>query len=219
MIDVMKSYEELINKLSSIENKIVSIDNEIIEINNKISDNNRKFTEYIINGDEKSILISKENRELIHSLEEKKIEKINFKDIKINLLNSEKIINLKNKVFDEFLEKSNLLNFENEKYVAEIKELYDKIIEIKESINNNNLEIDFLIEDEKKIKALWGHRKQNSNIRKSIYFVDSLEEYQYKINLKKECKVMNDRENKIFKKRKELLSKILPPEPKKEKVG
>jgi len=30
---------------------------------------------------------------------------------------------------------------------------------------------------------------------------------------------MNDRENKIFKKRKELLSKILPPEPKKEKVG
>ena len=148
----MKSYEELINKLSSIDNKIVSIDNEIIEINNKISDNNRKFTEYILSGDEKSILISKENRELIHSLEEKKIEKVNFKDIKINLLNSEKIINLKNKVFDEFLEKSNLLNFENEKYVAEIKELYDKIIEIKESINNNNLEIDFLIEDEKKIK-------------------------------------------------------------------
>ncbi|MFA5398034.1 MAG: hypothetical protein WC346_18625, partial [Methanogenium sp.] len=100
----MKSYEELLNKLSSIDNKIVSIDNEIIEINNKISDNNRKFTEYILSGDEKSILISKENRELIHSLEEKKIEKINFKDIKINLLNSEKIINLKNKVFDEFLE-------------------------------------------------------------------------------------------------------------------
>ena len=214
----MKSYEELINKLSSIDNKIASIDNEIIEINNKISDNNRKFTEYILSGDEKSILISKENRELIHSLEEKKIEKINFKDIKINLLNSKKIINLKNKVFDEFLEKSNLLNSENEKYILEIKELYNKIIEIKESINNNNLEIDYLIEDEKKIKALWGHR-QNSNIRKSIYFIESLEEYQYKINLKKEYKVMNDRDNKILKKRKELISRILPPEPKKEKVG